>query len=76
LQWFKSYLSDRKKFVVMGDCKSEVGVVLSGVPQVSVLGPLLITYKYLLFFHLANFKNTWFNFHFYADDTHLYMFKT
>jgi len=45
LQWFKSYLSDRKKFVVMGDCKSEVGVVLSGVPQVSVLGPLLITYK-------------------------------
>lgn len=41
LKWVKSYLSDRKQFVVMGDCKSEVSVVHSGVPQGSVLGPLL-----------------------------------
>ncbi len=30
LKWFKSYLSDRKQFVVLGGCRSEVGVVHSG----------------------------------------------
>ncbi len=43
LKWFKSHLSDRKQFVVMGGCRSEVGVVHSGVPQGSVLGPLLFS---------------------------------
>ncbi len=41
LKWFKSYLSDRKQFVVMDGCRFKVGVVQSGVPQGSVLGPLL-----------------------------------
>ena len=41
LDWIKSYLSGRKQRVVMGDIVSEWRDILSGVPQGSVLGPLL-----------------------------------
>ena len=37
----KSYLTDRKQYVNCGDLKSEILSVLCGVPQGSVLGPLL-----------------------------------
>ena len=37
----KSYLTDRKQFVNCDDMKSEILTVLCGVPQGSVLGPLL-----------------------------------
>ena len=36
-----SYLSDRKQCVRIGDCTSEYMKVLKGVPQGSILGPLL-----------------------------------
>ena len=41
LEWFKSFLLDRRQRVVLGDSESDRGEVLSGVPQGSVLGPLL-----------------------------------
>ena len=41
LEWFKSSLLDRRQRVVLGDSESDRGEVLSGVPQGSVLGPLL-----------------------------------
>ena len=41
LEWFKSFLLDRRQRVVLGDSESDWGEVLSGVPQGSVLGPLL-----------------------------------
>lgn len=37
----KSYLYNRKQYVELNDCKSFLGVVENGVPQGSVLGPLL-----------------------------------
>ena len=41
MNWIKSYLSDRKQRVVIGDSYSEWKHVTSGVPQGSVLGSLL-----------------------------------
>ena len=39
--WFKSYLTDRKHFVSIGDSLSDVEHIKCGVPQGSILGPLL-----------------------------------
>ena len=40
-QWIKSYLTNRKQFVNIGDKSSETLDVKMGVPQGSTLGPLL-----------------------------------
>lgn len=41
VKWFSSYLSNRTQFVVIGGSKSDGVVPTSGVPQGSILGPLL-----------------------------------
>lgn len=41
VQWFSTYLRDRTQFVVIGDSKSDRITPPSGVPQGSILGPLL-----------------------------------
>ena len=42
LQWFDSYLTGREQCVVLDGVSSDPIGVLSGVPQGSILGPLLI----------------------------------
>ena len=39
--WFSSYLSNRQQYVSIGNVKSDVRSIAHGVPQGSVLGPLL-----------------------------------
>ena len=41
LYWFRNYLADRKQRVVINGCTSEFKLVEAGVPQGSILGPLL-----------------------------------
>ena len=41
MEWFKTYLTDRKQKVVLNNTESEVGCLYAGVPQWTVLGPIL-----------------------------------
>ena len=65
LQWFKSYLTERQQFVEYQNVCSSTRELETGVPQGSVLGPLLI---YVNDIHTVSNK---LNFILYADDTTL-----
>ena len=41
LAWFKNYLDNRRQQTVIGEAESSWGTIDSGVPQGSILGPLL-----------------------------------
>ena len=65
--WFKSYLSNRKQFVSINGYDSGLAEIKCGVPQGSVLGPLL----FLLYINDLNQAIKFCKVHHFADDTNL-----
>lgn len=68
LEWFSSYLSKRKQRVVLNNSYSNWRTITSGVPQGSILGPLL----FLLYINDI-VKEIRSNIRLFADDTSLYL---
>ncbi len=71
LRWFESYLTGRSFRVAWGGEVSKAHQLVTGVPQGSVIGPLLFsTYTTSL---APIIQAHGFSYHFYADDTQLYL---
>ena len=75
LGWFKSYLSRRTHSVKVGNTLSHPAALQYGVPQGSVLGPILFS-LYTNPISSIIHSHSSINHHFYADDTQLYITLT
>ena len=72
LDWFSSYLTDRSFSVSLGPYTSESASLSCGVPQGSVLGPILFAlYMLPLGQVISKFSDV--SYHCYADDIQLYV---
>ena len=69
--WFKNYLSERYQYFSINSCSSSLQKIKCGVPQGSILGPIL----FLLYINdLPNASNI-LRFLLYADDTNILCIK-
>ena len=69
INWFKSYLSGRSQSVLINGTQSKPRSLVCGVPQGSVLGPILFTIYMLPLGDII--KRHGMQFHMYADDCQL-----
>ena len=67
LTFFKNYLSNRQQYVQMGTIKSTLENIQTGVPQGSILGPLL----FFIYINDIPYASKYFKIVTYADDTTL-----
>ena len=67
LKWFTSYLSNRKQYVQLDSVKSNLLDIKTGVPQGSILGPLL----FIIYMNDIKSASDRFDLVLYADDTTL-----
>ena len=68
LGWFKSYLSNRKQFITYGEKQTNIETITCGVPQGSILGPLL----FLIFVNDLYKVTKYLEPIMFADDTNLF----
>ena len=68
LDWFSSYLINRSQFVSIHNIHSDVNNISCGVPQGSVLGPLL----FLIYINDLLDISDKLEFFLFADDTNIY----
>ena len=68
MNWFQSYLSNRKQYVELDGVKSPNQTILCGIPQGSTLGPLLFL------FYITDLPNSsdQLTFKIFADDTNVF----
>ena len=65
LKWFQSYITNRKQYVQFQNVKSNLATISTGVPQGSIIGPLL----FIIYINDLSNATSFFNPMIYADDT-------